>query len=406
MSVGKGETVTFDASNSELFEGFRRELIWKFGDGTEKTVEFTPETATEPAEEAEPTITHQYATAGQFTVRLEIKLSEAPFGSPPPAERTLKVEGPSKPKFKLTVSKVGSGSGTVTSSPSGISCGLTCEAEYEEGTNVTLATTPAADSVFKGWSGACSGTDTCEVTMSEAKSVTAEFGPATKPKFELAVADSGTGEGIVTSSPSGIACGATCEAEYEEGTHVTLAAAPADGSEFKGWGGACSGTGSCEVTMGEARSVSAEFAPAPKLRIMLTVHRSGPGIVTSSPNGIACGAICERGYEKGDVVKLTPIPAVASKFEGWGGACAGIGACEVTMSAAREVTASFVAILAVPSIESTSSGSGSPQPAGGAPAGDPPSPRPKHKTSRLARCKKLKGRKRAKCLKHARKGGR
>jgi PKD domain len=98
VTVKKGEVVAFDASNSELFEGFRRELIWKFGDGTEKVVEFTPETATEPAEEAEPTVTHQYASAGEFTVRLEIKLSEAPFGSPPPVERTLKVQVPPGPR--------------------------------------------------------------------------------------------------------------------------------------------------------------------------------------------------------------------------------------------------------------------------------------------------------------------
>jgi Divergent InlB B-repeat domain/PKD domain len=307
VTVGKGEVVTFDASNSELLEGFRRELIWKFGDGSEKTVKFTPGTGTEPAEEAEPTVTHQYTTAGDFTVRLEVKLSEAPFGSPPAAEHTLKVEGPSEPKFKLTVSEAGSG--TLTSSPGGVNCGSDCEEEYERGTVVTLIPSAAPGSEFKGWSGACTGTGTCEVTISEAKSVSAKFAPALKPKFKLTVSE--TGVGTVASSPSGIACEPACEAEYEEGTPVTLAAAPAEGSEFKGWGGACSGTGSCEVTMSAAKSVSAEFIPAPKLRIMLTVLRSGPGIVTSSPSGIACGAICKRGYEKGDVVKLTPVPAVA-----------------------------------------------------------------------------------------------
>ena len=210
VTVKKGEVVTFDASNSELFEGFRRELIWKFGDGTEEVVESTPETSTEPAEEAELTVTHQYTAAGNFTVRLEIKLSEAPFGSPPPVEHTLKVEGSSVPKFKLTVSQTGQG--IVTSAPSGIACGSACEAEYEEGTNVSLSATPAIGSEFKGWSGTCTGTGACEVTMSAARSVGAEFAPV--PKFKLTVADTGSGLGTVTSSPGGIECGAACEADF------------------------------------------------------------------------------------------------------------------------------------------------------------------------------------------------
>jgi hypothetical protein len=84
-------------------------------------------------------------------------------GSPPPTT------------FDLSVSKAGTGSGTVTSSPAGIDCGSTCTAGYTSGTSVTLTATPAAGSVFAGWSGACSGTGTCTVAMSAARSVTATF---------------------------------------------------------------------------------------------------------------------------------------------------------------------------------------------------------------------------------------
>lgn len=73
----------------------------------------------------------------------------------------------------LTVSK--SGTGTVTSSPAGINCGATCSASYNSGTSVTLTATAAAGSTFTGWSGACTGTGSCIVTMSAAKSVTATF---------------------------------------------------------------------------------------------------------------------------------------------------------------------------------------------------------------------------------------
>jgi len=77
-------------------------------------------------------------------------------------------------QYTLSVSKNGTGSGTVTSSPSGISCGSTCSASYNANTTVTLTASPNSSSTFSGWSGACSGM-TCTVTMSAAKSVTATF---------------------------------------------------------------------------------------------------------------------------------------------------------------------------------------------------------------------------------------
>jgi len=55
--------------------------------------------------------------------------------------------------FSLTVTKAGTGSGTVTSSPAGINCGSTCSASYNSGTLVTLTATPASSSIFAGWSG-------------------------------------------------------------------------------------------------------------------------------------------------------------------------------------------------------------------------------------------------------------
>jgi hypothetical protein len=75
----------------------------------------------------------------------------------------------------LTVAKAGSGSGTVTSNPAGITCGSTCTHGYTLGAGVVLTATPASGSSFAGWSGACSGTGTCSVTMSQARSVTATF---------------------------------------------------------------------------------------------------------------------------------------------------------------------------------------------------------------------------------------
>src|SRR4051812_37301858 len=87
------------------------------------------------------------------------------------------------PRFALAVAKAGAGSGTVTSSPGGIDCGYTCQHAYASSAVVTLTASPASDSTFAGWSGDCSGTGTCQVTMSQARSVTAIFNrpPPTPP---------------------------------------------------------------------------------------------------------------------------------------------------------------------------------------------------------------------------------
>jgi hypothetical protein len=168
------------------------------------------------------------------------------------------ITGASSTSFTLTVTKSGTGTGTVASSPSGISCGTTCSASFDSGTVVNLTATPDSGSTFAGWSGACTGTGACSVTMDAAKSVAATF-TANAGSFTLTVSKSGTGTGAVTSTPSGISCGTTCSASFASGTVVSLAAAPDSGSTFAGWGGACSGTGACSVTMNSAQSVSATF---------------------------------------------------------------------------------------------------------------------------------------------------
>lgn len=83
---------------------------------------------------------------------------------------------------------------------------------------------------------------------------------------ELTVATEGTGEGAVTSSPPGIDCGIVCRADYAVGTDVTLTPAPAQGSRFVRWDGACTGSLGCVVTMDQNKSVIAVFeeTPAPQ----------------------------------------------------------------------------------------------------------------------------------------------
>lgn len=74
----------------------------------------------------------------------------------------------------------------------------------------------------------------------------------------------------------------------------------------------------------------------------LTVVKSGPGTVTSSPAGITCGATCTARYVEGTVITLTATPDAGQTFVGWsGGGCSGTGTCVVTLGAATEVRATF-----------------------------------------------------------------
>ena len=191
---------------------------------------------------------------------------------------TINFQGqPTTATRDLTVARAGTGSGTVASTPAGIDCGATCTAPFTYGTVVTLRASADAGSTFTGWSGACSGTGPCDVTINGDKTATASFAGS---GHLLTVTRAGTGVGTVVSIPAGIDCGATCSAAFASGTAVTLTAAPAAGSTFAGWSGACSGTGACELTMDGARAVTATFAGA-----MPSAARLFPGVASLAGSG-------------------------------------------------------------------------------------------------------------------------
>jgi hypothetical protein len=165
------------------------------------------------------------------------------------------------PSRALNVLKGGGGTGTVTSADPGINCGATCGAGFADGTNEVLTATPDAGSRFAGWIDCDSQNGaTCTMSMTSDKTVTATFNAV----HTLSVATTGSGSGSVSSNPSGVNCGAVCSVLFDEGTAVTLTAAPGSGSTFTGWsGGGCSGTDPCVVTMSADQNVSANFDQTP-----------------------------------------------------------------------------------------------------------------------------------------------
>ncbi|MFZ9888808.1 MAG: InlB B-repeat-containing protein, partial [Myxococcota bacterium] len=251
--------------------------------------------------------------------------------------------------FDVDVEKVGAGSGTVTSDDGVIDCGQTCSAAYPFGSVVTLSAVADANnsSTFVGWEGACTGTGICEVTLDEATLVKANFGLLPRT---ITVTKDGAGSGTVqgATSTTGLlfgpdfTCGAACSDTFAAGTLVYLNATPSSDSTFVQWGGACSGSSvTCAVTLDDDKAVNATFALAPRT---LTITREGDrlGTVTSSPAGISCGSDCSEVYLHGSVVTLTAAPVNDDQVV-WSDNCTltTSGNCQVTMTAARTVTATF-----------------------------------------------------------------
>jgi hypothetical protein len=168
---------------------------------------------------------------------------------------------PTTPPSPHTLTVATEGQGSVTSSPDGIDCGSDCSEVYGPGQVVTLTPNADLNNLFDHWSGDCSGTGPCEVTLDADRSVTAVFAQIT---HSLAVSVTGD-EGTVTDNHGGIDCsqsGGDCFEVYPVGTSVTLTEHATLDWPFGMWGGDCSVAGSastCTLSMDADRSASATF---------------------------------------------------------------------------------------------------------------------------------------------------
>ncbi len=236
-----------------------------------------------------------------------------------------------------TLSVTVNGRGVVVSYPNGVYCNSNCSAGFPLNAGVSLSPQPEHGYKFTGWSGACSGSGSCYVTLDAAKSVVANFS-VDVPNMLLDVTR--VGAGTITSTPAGIDCGSICSAFFSPFTTVSLTPKPDSGFTFTGWGGDCFGKGSCVVTMNGHHAVSAEFQELPRYR--LKVIRVTAGTVTSTPAGIVCGGRDRACTGQFSAVTLTAAPNAGYGLRNWVGCPNSNGpVCTLTLTGPATLKANF-----------------------------------------------------------------
>ncbi len=260
------------------------------------------------------------------------------------------------PKVTLTVTKTGNGQIT----GNGITCGTDCTEDLAPNTQVTLTATATTGSMFKQWTGDCTGTTaTVTVTMDKAKSCSATFEllPVT---YTLNVTKTGNGN----LKGTGIDCGTDCtEANLAANTQVTLTATPDTGYQFVNWGGACTGTDpttTVTLTADQTCAATFELIPPPA-GIALTLNKADvdKGRISGRLRGetatsLNCDNACQTAsynYPKDGVVIFIATADKGYEFKTW--TCTGSSYTQdpatpnilkVTMTTATTCTANFDAI--------------------------------------------------------------
>jgi hypothetical protein len=246
------------------------------------------------------------------------------------------------PTYPVTVTRLDSGTGSITSVPAGIECGSICSDVFAVGTSVMLFAVPAPGLAIQ-WGGACSGSSTsCRLPdIMGARNVTVAF----KKTYPLTISNAGRGSGKIAGRAMGermdctLSGGQNCSYQVIENGSVLLEASPDEGMTFLGWSGACAGMSTCAITMTETKNVQARFEPG--VPFFVTKTGSGSGTVSSQPAGIDCGPTCSNGFIAGSTIALSVTASPGSVFAGWSGACSGNGACTVVAGSDTLVTAQF-----------------------------------------------------------------
>lgn len=272
-------------------------------------------------------------------------------GSPVPSPRDALLRLMPSGSNLLYVPVSGIGSGQVTSSD--VQLGFLSDEVFEKsdvrgvywayvptGHTVTLGAVASPGSRFAGWYGTCAGTGSCTVNLGGNVDLAVEFDPlpaAPRTSFTLTVDALSAYRNLhpqiaILPSTVSLDCSAdaryvlACSATVPAGTQITLTA----GSDplqpefsFQGWGGQCSGTGACVVTMDRDVSVTAGFATGATQPVSTCTVPNGSG--TRAWTGTAYGpctvTACDAGFADCDGVAANGCEANLRSDAGSCGAC-------------------------------------------------------------------------------------
>jgi hypothetical protein len=131
------------------------------------------------------------------------------------------------PQLALTVRL--KGAGEIQSDVPGVDCSVSCRTYWDAGSQIALTALPDDSDRFVRWTGACTGTGDCAVSLTQAVSAVAVFGPLRIP---VRVSAAGNGR---------IACTPSCGKSFSAGAPLKLRAVAAKGWRFAGWSGVCKG---------------------------------------------------------------------------------------------------------------------------------------------------------------------
>jgi uncharacterized repeat protein (TIGR02543 family) len=228
----------------------------------------------------------------------------------------VSITGTYKTQFSLTagVSPLNGGNLSVTSG------------FYDQGTVLIVTENPAAGFVFSGWSGACTGTGPCSITMSAPMSVTATF---TQVAYSVTIAvPAGVQFSFNGATYTGSASVTLPPGSYSLSTVSPQTPIAGEQATFQSWSDTGAQAHMVTVTSGPV-TISGLF----NIQFLLTtIASAGTGGTVSPPTGY---------FDQGSAVPVTASPAPGFVFAGWSGACTGTGPCSVSMTTVRTVTATF-----------------------------------------------------------------
>ena len=248
-----------------------------------------------------------------------------------------------------TLSTTVSDGGVIQSNISGIDCGIDCEETLDDNIPISLVATADQGFKFSGWSGSCSGTESCDLIMSKDHVVTATFSQYLAPTILSQPSDLTINQGVDASFTTSATGNGTLSYQWYKDDKA-LAGATSDTLFIAQVDSSHAGSYFCAVSNFVGSSYT-HFAELTVSSIELVQHKlsteiSGSGVIQSTISGIDCGIDCEETFDENSPVSLIATANQGYAFSGWSGSCSGAADCNLLMTKDHTVTATFTQYLA------------------------------------------------------------